>query len=295
MPFSDVGVTSESEDSSDDDLVTVSEKSYHSDGKAAPTYLAGAKKNLPEEESVEEVSFRPTHLSDFEKEHFHRENVMPDRPYTAFFTAPSTAFTTKDIFDDLLSDGIPASAVRCLQRSPNRNVLITFASKCYRDLFLRRSSFVVQCGRYLMHPGGKRGVFLLMFEMSQYDAPTFVGKPLIQVISERNNEPSEPSGTPALFTPLPPEPSPPLASENLIDGSGESPPELPDALLRLQNSGHHLQVVSCSTWNVCGNNVRIRKELSVCFSVDTVITSQDIIIGFDQAGIDIYYIHSTPS
>lgn len=72
-----------------------------------------------------------------------------------------------------------------------------------------------------------------------------------------------------------------------MDGSGEHPPELSDALLRLQNSGHHLQVVSCSTWNVCGNNVRIRKDLSVCFSVDMVITSQDIIVGFDQAGIDI--------
>ena len=38
---------------------------------------------------------------------------------------------------------------------------------------------------------------------------------------------------------------------------------------------------------VRGNNVRIRKELSVCFSVDSVITSQDIITGLDKAGIDI--------
>ena len=36
-----------------------------------------------------------------------------------------------------------------------------------------------------------------------------------------------------------------------------------------------------------GNTVRIRKELLVCFSVDTVITSQDIIVGLDNAGIDI--------
>ena len=55
VPFSDVEVSSESEESSDDDLVTVSEKGYHSDGKAAPTYLAAAKKNLPEDESVEGV------------------------------------------------------------------------------------------------------------------------------------------------------------------------------------------------------------------------------------------------
>ena len=163
---SDVELTSDSEDSSDEDLVTVSEKSYHSDGKSALTYLAAAKKNLPEEESVEAVSFRPSYLSDFEKEHFHRENVMPDRPYTAFFTAPSAAFTTKDIFDALLTDGIPASAVRCLQRSPNGNVLITFASKRYRDLFLRRSSFIVRRGRYVTHPGSRRLLFVTI-----YDAP----------------------------------------------------------------------------------------------------------------------------
>ena len=126
--------------------------------------------------------------------------------------------------------------------------------------------------------------------MSLSDASTLVGEPLIRVISEQNNDTSEPSETPALFTP--PEPSPPLASENLMDGSGERPPELPDALLRLQNSGHHLQVVSCSAWNVRGNHVRVRKELSVCFSVDTVITSHDIIVGLDEAGIDIEDITS---
>ena len=179
VPFSDVEVSSESEESeesTDEALDTVSEKShhsdgkaeksYHSDGKTAPTYSAAAKKNLPEEECVEEVSFRPSYLSDFEKEHFHRDNVMPDRPYTAFFTAPSSAFTTKDIFDALLTDGIPASAVRCLQRSPNGNVLITFASKRFRDLFLRRSSFLVRRGRFVTHPGSRRLLFVTI-----YDAP----------------------------------------------------------------------------------------------------------------------------
>ena len=77
-----------------------------------------------------------------------------------------------------------------------------------------------------------------------------------------------------------------------MDGSGERPSELPDALLRLQNSGHHLQVVSCATWNMRSNHLRVKKELSVCFSVDTIITSQDVIVGFDQAGIDIHDITS---
>ena len=126
--------------------------------------------------------------------------------------------------------------------------------------------------------------------MSHSDASTLVGEPLIQVISEHVNGSSEPCEMPALFTP--PEPSPPLASENLMDGSGERPPEVPDALLQLQNYGHHPQVVSCTAWHVHGNHVRVKKELSVCFSVVTVITSQDVIVGFDQAGIDIEDITS---
>ena len=53
-----------------------------------------------------------------------------------------------------------------------------------------------------------------------------------------------------------------------------------------------MQVISCSAWNVRGNQVRVKKELSVCFSVDTVITSHEVIVGFDEAGIDIEDIRS---
>ena len=91
---------------------------------------------------------------------------MPDRPYTAFFTAPSSTFTAKDIFDALLTDGIPASAVCCLQRSPNGNVLVTFALQKYHDLFLRRSSFIVRRSHYVSYPGLRRLMFITM-----YDAP----------------------------------------------------------------------------------------------------------------------------
>ena len=114
-------------------------------------YSSAAKKNLPAEEPSEEVTFHPSYLSGFDKEHFHRENVMPDQSYTAFFSAPSSPFTTKHIFDALLTDGIPASAVRCLQRSPNGKVFITFTLQKYRDLFLRRSSFVVRRSQYVAH------------------------------------------------------------------------------------------------------------------------------------------------
>ena len=163
-------VHSSSSESSDESalLETVSERGSDTDVPRISVllYSSVAKKNLPAEEPQEEVTYRPSYLSEFEKEHFNRENVMPDRPYTAFFNAPSTAFTTKDIFDALLSDGIPASAVRCLQRSPNGRVLITFASQKYRDLFLRRSIFIVRRGNYVTHPGSRRLLFVTI-----YDAP----------------------------------------------------------------------------------------------------------------------------
>ena len=58
--------------------------------------------------------------------------------------------------------------------------------------------------------------------MSNTDASTHVGEPLIQVLSETLNEESM---TPELFTP--PEPSlppPPLESANLMDGTDFPPP-----------------------------------------------------------------------
>ena len=117
--------------------------------------------------------------------------------------------------------------------------------------------------------------------MNSTDAPTHVGEPLIQVLSETMNAEET---SPDLFTP--PEPTPTMDSANLVDGS-EPPPELPDALLNLQKSGHHMQVVSCEAWKVRGSHVRIRKDLSMCFTVDAVVSSHDIIVGLDQASIDV--------
>ena len=78
--------------------------------------------------------------------------------------------------------------------------------------------------------------------MSNAVAPNLVGKPLIQVIGESVTQPST---TPELF--IPPSPTSPLDSDHLADVSGDRPPELPDALLRLQNSGHYFQAISCES------------------------------------------------
>ena len=127
---SDEEISSNESSDESDGLVTVSERRSESDRdvpRISALYTSAIKKNLPAEEAPEKMCYHPSYLSEVEKEHFNTENMMPDRPYTAFFSALSSSFTAKDIFDALLTGGIPASAVRCLQRSPNGNVLITFA------------------------------------------------------------------------------------------------------------------------------------------------------------------------
>ena len=69
--------------------------------------------------------------------------------------------------------------------------------------------------------------------------------------------------------------------------SHKAPTDLPGALADLQHTGHYFQTVSCELWKVNGSKVRIKKDCSLMFSEDTVITSQDIVVGFDRLGIDI--------
>ena len=118
-------------------------------------------------------------------------------------------------------------------------------------------------------------------KMTSSSAPTPVGEtPLIQEIDTDGAR-----ATPELYTR--PSLSPPLESES-------APPlELPAVMANLQHAGHHFQTVSCELWKVNGPKVRIKKDCSVCFSVDAVVTNQDIVVGFDRSGIYIDSIIST--
>ena len=60
------------------------------------------------------------------------------------------------------------------------------------------------------------------------------------------------------------------------DNSDHAPPsKLPDIMQALQHAGHKFQTVLFKSWKFAGSQARIKKECSVCFSVDTVITSQE--------------------
>ena len=71
--------------------------------------------------------------------------------------------------------------------------------------------------------------------------------------------------------------------------SPETTSEIPKVLCDLASAGTKFVTAPKFTWNIrpSDQRVRLRKELSVVFSVDTQCTSQDIVNGFDAAGIDV--------
>lgn len=74
-------------------------------------------------------------LIDFEKENFHRYNVTPDRPCSAFFKTDSF-MPASEIFEGLKKDGFCTEHIRCLQIKPNGDIFLTFRTTELRDAFL---------------------------------------------------------------------------------------------------------------------------------------------------------------
>ena len=81
-------------------------------------------------------------LSYAEKDRIHPLNILPERPCTAHFVLPAKDTPFSQVFTDFKSSGIRAAGIRCLQRSPNGFVSVTFSMSEYRDCFRRKSSFI---------------------------------------------------------------------------------------------------------------------------------------------------------
>ena len=98
----------------------VSESASHKDANIPQqdTYAARAAKGVTLSESSESSDDefpgmnRTLYMTEFEREHFHPKNIMPRRPCTAFFNLDDGTTTTKEIFEGLAKDEIPASAVQ---------------------------------------------------------------------------------------------------------------------------------------------------------------------------------------
>ena len=86
-------------------------------------------------------------LSSFERANFHPDNVTPERPCTAYFQASVFADSTA-VFDALKAQGFAASSVRCLQRCPTGEMLITFSSAHMKKAFVEKNSIQISHRRY---------------------------------------------------------------------------------------------------------------------------------------------------
>ena len=108
-----------------------------------------------------------------------------------------------------------------------------------------------------------------------------------EVVSESSGDME--IGTAVLFSPSPAQWSDCVLEDDALPTIPEKPPSCPKVLYDLYSSGARYEMTPKFTWNLKNTDHRVRlcKELSVVFSVDTVVSSQDIIYGFDAAGIDI--------
>ena len=104
-------------------------------------------------------------LSSFERANFHPDNVTPERPCTAYFQASVFADSTA-VFDALKTQGFAASSVRCLQRRPTGEMLITFSSAHMKKAFVEKNSIQISHRRYAINDSDR---FLTYLNI--YDAP----------------------------------------------------------------------------------------------------------------------------
>ena len=104
-------------------------------------------------------------LSSFERENFHPDNVTPERPCTAYFQ--SDVFEDSSaVFSALRSQGFASSAIRCLQRRPTGEMLITFSTVHVKNAFLEKNSIQIRHRRYAINDSDRFLTFLNI-----YDAP----------------------------------------------------------------------------------------------------------------------------
>ena len=92
------------------------------------------------------------------------ENIMPQRPRTAFFT-PSKNTTAKSVFEALENAEIDATEIACLQRKMNGEVTVTFKSISAKEKSLWLNSLQVDTENFALQDVDKPLFFLTIYDV----------------------------------------------------------------------------------------------------------------------------------
>ena len=91
-----------------------------------PSFADKVKSNtIQREDNNADPTSQQRNLTDLEQQTLLPNNVMLDRPCTAFFKTDEF-MAANDFFDVVEAEGMPATAVRCFQRSPHGHNLVAF-------------------------------------------------------------------------------------------------------------------------------------------------------------------------
>ena len=147
MPSADVDPQHSWAEDVPDDMSVVS-----LDGSVPPSYAqmarpGGHPRVLSQSMEDDYIMKNEARLSDSGKVRIHPLNILPERPCAAHFVLHAKDTPLSQVFTDFMNCGIRAAGVRCLQRSPNGFVSVTFSTSEYRDCLLSQSSFISRPAR----------------------------------------------------------------------------------------------------------------------------------------------------
>ena len=132
------------------------------------TYAAAAahRRNGDDNSANRHVYYRnEQYLTKFEQTHFDKDNVTPERPCTAYFH--SDTFESSDaVFNAITTQGINPRAIRCLQKKPSGDMLISFSTPEIKKEFVRNNAIPVEGRIHAINDGDRRLTYLNI-----YDAP----------------------------------------------------------------------------------------------------------------------------
>ena len=105
-----------------------------------PLHVEKAPTNVSISRSTRPRGGQDKHLTDFEKDNFHAENVTPERPCSAYFRA-SQFVSAAEVLKALSDDGFTTEHICCLQHKPSGEIYVTFSIENLHDKFIQQRCF----------------------------------------------------------------------------------------------------------------------------------------------------------